>query len=88
MYYVYLLRGARDGKIYTGFTHDLRKRISEHFRGSVHTTLRMGDLKLIYYEAFISEADAREREGYLKTTKGKRTVRLMLKDTMARSSIG
>lgn len=83
MYYVYLLKSAKDGKIYTGYTHDLKRRVSEHFRGSVHTTLRMGELTLIYYEAFISEIDAREREGYLKTTKGKRTVKLMLKDTMA-----
>ncbi|MDP1721788.1 MAG: GIY-YIG nuclease family protein [Candidatus Gottesmanbacteria bacterium] len=83
MYYVYLLRSTRDDRIYTGYTHDLKKRVSEYFQGNVHTTLRMGDIKLIYYEAFISEIDAREREGYLKTTKGKRTVKLMLKDTLA-----
>lgn len=88
MHYVYLLRSSQDGRIYTGYTHDLKRRVTEHFNGSVRTTVRMGELTLIYYEAFISEIDAREREGYLKTTKGKRTVKLMLKDTMARSSIG
>ncbi len=83
MYYVYLLKSKRDSKIYTGYTTDLRRRIKEHNAKRVHTTLRMGELDLIYYEAFINKFDAQEREGYLKTTKGKRTVRLMLKNTLA-----
>ena len=37
-------------------------------------------MKLIFYEAYLSENDARRRELYLKTTKGKRTLKLMLED--------
>jgi putative endonuclease len=80
---VYLLRGSKDRKIYTGYTTDLKRRIKDHFSQHVHTTHRMGDLKLIYYEAFTNKKDATEREQYLKTTKGKRTVKLMLKYTLA-----
>ncbi len=83
MFYVYLLRSKRDGKIYTGYTTDLKRRIGQHFSGDVHTTVRMGEIELIYYEAFTNEEDAREREGYLKTTKGKRAVKLMLRNTLA-----
>ncbi|OGF99847.1 hypothetical protein A2Y99_03045 [Candidatus Gottesmanbacteria bacterium RBG_13_37_7] len=83
MYYVYLIQNLINRKIYTGFSNNLRKRISDHIKGRVWTTKRFRKLKLIYYEAFINEKDAREREMYLKTTKGKRTVRLMLKNTFA-----
>ena len=83
MYYVYLLRSIESGKIYTGFTNDLRKILKDHFRKQVHTTLRMGEMELIFYEAFKNERDAREREKYFKTTKGKRTVKLMLKYSIA-----
>lgn len=83
MYYVYLLQSKESGKIYTGYTEDLKRRIKEHFRQHVHTTYRMGSLELIYYEAFKNQKDATEREGYLKTTKGKRAVKLMLKYTLA-----
>ena len=83
MYYVYLLRSNADSKNYCGFTTNLKRRIAEHFRGEVHTTYRFDKLKLIYYEAYISKKDAEERERYLKTTKGKRAVKLMLKDTLS-----
>jgi putative endonuclease len=83
MYYVYLLRSQKNGKIYTGYTTDLKRRVKDHFSKHVHTTYRMGEVKLIYYEAFTDKSDATEREGYLKTTKGKRTVKLMLKNTLA-----
>lgn len=79
MYYVYLLRSKLNGKIYTGYTNDLKQRIKDHFQGKVHTTLRMKELELIYYEAFKDKRDALERESYLKTTKGKRSIKLMLK---------
>jgi putative endonuclease len=83
MYYVYILRSQRDGKLYTGYSANLKRRIQEHKQKKTHTTARMGKISLIYYEAFISEKDARDREKYLKTTQGKRTLKLMLKYTFA-----
>jgi putative endonuclease len=83
MYYVYLLRSRTDNKIYTGFTTDLRRRIKEHFTGQVHSTLRFHNLNLIYYEAYISKEDAIQREKYLKSTKGERTIKLVMKNTLA-----
>lgn len=40
----------------------------------------MGELKLIFYEAYLMKSDAQRREVYLKTTKGKRALKLMLVD--------
>ena len=88
MYYVYILQSQTNYKLYTGFSKNLRVRLKQHQWGGVHTTRRMGELELVYYEAFKAEADARQREKYLKTTKGKRTLKLMLKNSLAPSSSG
>lgn len=78
MYYVYILQSLNSGKIYTGFTKDLQIRVAKHKYGNVHTTKRFGEIELIFYEAFKSEKDARRREIYLKSTKGKRALKIML----------
>lgn len=82
MFYVYLLRSKTYNKIYTGFSKNLKNRIKKHFAKGVYTTKRMGEVELVFYEAFKSEKDARRREKYLKSTKGKRTVKLMLKESL------
>ena len=82
MYYVYILRSLRNGDLYTGFIKNFKSRIKTHFYRGVHSTARMGKIELIFYEAFRSERDARRREKYFKTTKGKRTLKLMLKDSI------
>ena len=67
MYYVYLSRSVRHkGKIYIGFTSDLKKRLGEHFSGKNYTTRRMLPVELVYYEAYRSKGDARDREKKLK----------------------
>lgn len=65
---------------YTGFSANLKERLKAHMAGQVHTTKRMGELKLIFYEAYLLKSDAQRREVYLKTTKGKRGLKLMLVD--------
>lgn len=79
MFYVYVLKSVRNGKLYTGYSKDLKSRLRKHKTGGVHTTKRMGKVELIFYEAFKNKEDAKRRELYLKTTKGKRTMKLMLK---------
>lgn len=66
MYYVYILKSDIDGNIYTGFTSNLKSRLQEHNLGTVISTKNRRPLKLIYYEAYSSETDARKREKYLK----------------------
>ena len=59
MYYVYMLQSPKADDIYIGFRPDLRRRMREH--RSEHR-----DWRLVYYEAYASEKDARLREWRLK----------------------
>jgi len=79
MYYVYVLQSLKDKKLYIGFTSDLRRRLKQHkFGGSMSTKKRL-PFRCIFYESFISKEDARRREGYFKTNKGKKALNLMLR---------
>lgn len=57
MYFVYLLKRKDSGETYIGYTEDLERRMKEH-----------ADKKpnLLYYEAYVDERDARQREYKLK----------------------
>jgi putative endonuclease len=64
-YYTYVLRCA-DGKLYVGFTHDLRTRLKVHLEGKVRLPV-----ELVYYEACRSETAAITREKQFKTGFGR-----------------
>lgn len=82
-YYVYVLQSKKRNFIYVGFTSDLKKRFKEHNQGMEKSTKNYAPLDLIFYEAYLSQKDAKRREEYLKTTKGKQTLRSMLKDYLS-----
>ena len=81
MYYIYILL-EKNGQFYTGFSADLRQRIKDHNAGKVESTRDRRPLKLIHYEAYIKESDARRREKYLKTTEGKRFLKMQIRDLL------
>jgi len=81
-YYVYILLSLYDKNFYIGLTNNLKRRLSEHKQGRNISTAKRLPLKLIFYESFLSEKDARRREKYFKITKGKKTLRLMLRETL------
>lgn len=68
-YYVYLLLCADSG-LYIGFSNDLKRRLLQHAGGEVNSTKRRTPIKLIHYEYFINEKDAKAREEYLKSGYG------------------
>ena len=78
MYYVYILFCQKDGKLYIGFTSDLKKRVLKHKSGFVLATKHRGPVRLIYYEAYLNEDDARQREKYLKGGKGHSELKIQL----------
>ena len=84
MNYVYVLLSEKDGKFYTGATRDLRLRYKQHQDGEVVSTKNRLPVRLIYYEACLSEKDAFIREKYLKSGLGKRYLRNRLKHSLAR----
>ena len=80
MFYVYILFSGKDRLLYTGFSPDLKARIEKHNNGFVKATKHRRPLKLIYYEAYHDELDARKREIYLKGGKGKSELKVQLQE--------
>lgn len=80
-YYVYVLKSTYKNFIYVGFTINLRKRFKEHDNKEELSTKAYAPFELIFYEAYRNKKDAERREKYLKTTKGKTTLKTMLKET-------
>ena len=79
MFYTYVLQSGSDDKFYTGYTTDLKLRFDQHQKGRVESTKNRLPLKLVYYEACLSQEDALRRERYLKTYNGKRFLHKRLK---------
>lgn len=80
VYYVYLLYSTSKHDFYTGYTSNLKRRLSEHNSGENISTAYRRPLKLIYYEAYMLKKDAENREKYLKTGMGKRVIKKQLKN--------
>ena len=80
-YYVYILISEKDGQLYIGSTPDLKARLEKHVNGYVKATSYRRPLKLIYYESYISEKDARRREVYLKGGKAHEELKIQLQET-------
>ena len=74
MYYVYVLKSEKDEKLYTGYTNNLRRRFAEHTTGKSASVRFRLPIHLVYYEEYMSQADAVARESRLKTSQGARTA--------------
>jgi len=81
-YYVYTLFSLKDKKFYTGFTTNLKDRLSRHARGEVKATTHRRPLQLIHYEYFINKEDAMAREVFLKSGFGRNNLKSALKRTL------
>lgn len=72
MHYVYVLHSESDHGLYIGYSANLRRRLAEHQAGVAMATSYRGPWRLIYYEAYLDEADARGRDEFLKSDLGRR----------------
>lgn len=79
MYYVYVLQSQKDGELYTGYTQDLRSRLSEHNNHKNPSTKHRAPFELIYYEAYKNKRDALGREVFLKSGSGKNYIKKQLR---------
>ncbi|MFC1462528.1 GIY-YIG nuclease family protein [Verrucomicrobiota bacterium] len=79
-YCIYVLLSLSDNNFYIGLTDNLKRRLTQHFRGQSKATAPRRPFRLIHCEYYFSKKDAERRETYLKTGKGRRTLRLMLQD--------
>ena len=78
-YYTYILQSEKDGKNYAGYTKNLNLRFEQHNNGEVASTKYRRPLKLIYFEACLTQKDALNREKYFKTHYGKMFLKNRLK---------
>lgn len=85
MFYAYISQSQKSGNFYVGYASDLRKRFKEHNENKFGHTKGRGPYRLIYYEACLNEDDARSRELYFKTGKGKRYLKYRLKRFLFRT---
>lgn len=80
---VYVLFSESDSNLYVGYSTDLKQRLTAHFDGHVPSTAPRRPLRLIYCEYHASRTDALRREDYLKTSSGKKALKLMCRDALA-----
>ena len=85
---VYVLQSAMDGGLYIGFTTDLTRRLEEHNLGASAATAPRRPFELVFCEHYRSKADALRREVYLKTSSGRRALKLMLHESLQHHSDG
>ena len=82
-FYVYVLISENDGLFYTGYTSDLKERLTHHNTGKVASTKNRVPLKLVYFEGCLNQQDATHREQYLKSSWGKRYLKERIKNYQA-----
>ncbi len=66
MFYTYILKSKKDDSLYIGYTSDLKRRFVEHNSKLNKSTKYKAPFKLVYYEAYDSDVDAKHRENSLK----------------------
>ncbi len=79
-YYIYILHNSAKDFIYIGYSEDLKQRLISHNKGENKSTKPYIPLDIIHYEAYKNMKDAKRREFYLKSNKGKTTLVTMLKE--------
>ncbi len=79
-FYVYVLKSINKDFIYIGYTENLKQRFQEHNSGESKSTRPYLPFELIHYEAYKNMGDAKRREKYLKTNKGRTTLMTMLSE--------
>jgi putative endonuclease len=82
-HYVYVLRSLKDGRLYTGYTTNLKDRLQDHNAGHTKSTRNRRPLELVYSERFESKKEAMERERFFKTPEGGAVKRRLISERNA-----
>lgn len=79
-YFVYILQSLKNKSLYIGYTKDVNARFESHNNGENAATKPFIPYKLIHYETYLSRIDAKNREEYLKSGYGRRSINAMLRN--------
>jgi len=82
MFYVYLLKSQQKNRLYIGRMGNLKRRLREHQSGKVRSTKKLLPIELVFYEAFKHKKDAIRRERYFKTSKGKSSLKQIIRESI------
>lgn len=82
MYYVYVIKSIKNNMLYVGRSSNLKRRIMEHKSGNVKSTKKMLPIVVVFYESFLSKQDSIRRERYFKTTKGKSSLKQIIRESI------
>ena len=75
VFYVYVLRSLKNNKRYVGYTgKDPLQRLTEHNNGNTQWTRQNGPFALLHTEQFGNATEARKRELFLKSGKGRQVL--------------
>ena len=78
MFYMYILWNQEKDRYYIGSTRNLTRRLKQHLAGYTRTTRVLKTDKLVYYEEYKQESEAREREKQLKSYKSKKYIKWLI----------
>jgi len=75
MYTVYVIKSINKKFTYVGFTDNLERRLMQHNAGFNRSTKPYLPFELIHTEEFVTSKDARLREIFLKSGKGREFIK-------------
>ncbi|MFA6551416.1 MAG: GIY-YIG nuclease family protein [Patescibacteria group bacterium] len=88
-FFIYWLISEDYTKTYVGFSDNILRRISEHKKGLVKTTIHFNKFRCFKLETADTIFDARKREKYWKSRAGRKKLQqYFYKITLASSSNG
>jgi len=82
MYHVYILQSTKDKSLYIGYTTNLKARFKKHNNKEVLSTKHKTPWKLLFFEVFTNRFDAKDREIYLKSGWGRKSLNKLLARTL------
>jgi len=84
MWYCYVLKSRKNGRLYVGHTSDLDRRLQEHNSGIGGAyTKKNRPFDLIFYEAFVEKRDAEKAEKFFKSGYGREVLKDKLENYLS-----
>ena len=71
LFFVYVLRSEKRDRYYIGSTQDVAQRLAQHNAGMMKGTRGLRPWRLVHAEAWETRAQARQREGQIKSWKNR-----------------
>jgi len=78
MYTVYVLKSLMNGRLYIGYTEDIAERLNSHNSGKVRSTKAYKPYLIAYKEEYENKTEARKREIFLKSGKGREFIKAVI----------